>query len=692
MGKTKNKTGKGAPISAHPAFPAIVALWFAALFGLGSLILPIALVEKAVVALGIPTVVAAAAPPLGVTTRIGIALITSGFGVALGLWLARKVVFSHKAEAARDRRLNMATGKSQPKMKKPISALEELGEEGLDGPLDGSDDHPNRRKTLAVTDDSGPSELLNDASVTGASAFDLMDEMRARDGIEPLGDDQPDFAAEHAEDALELSALATEPEQEQVEFQAQPAETRSSGAQATDDVSPFGGPPAGSDFQDQSSEDPAGSEPVQIFNQRAVEQAAQTDSPFAAGFDAPEPASSAQGQERMDTNNSDQPFQMPAPSPDSQPAPTPIQATEGAAPFGMPQATEAEAPAPSPEPATHGAFAMPSAASQPAVEEVESAAPQTFAPTTDPSPVAASPAFEGMSIAQLVERFAGALKSRSELEELVTPSVPEQEEPAAAPFAPLGVDLSKEEPVANPLDGLRGFQNSGAPFAGLQHAAPATPTPSVSFAMPEPVAAPEPAPEPVPATPPVPEMPMAAQEPAAQPTAASGDAPRIPEALRPVFADDAPDSDDESQDEHLGAGFALPLSSQAKAPVAFEPEADADHDEAMDEGQAAYSSLLDMKTRLTDERDAVRIDDSDEADVEDGSIEPVVVFPGQNSRRATPAADGPARSPSIAEDAASAAPFAAPAASPKAANAIPNQSEESLRDALEKLQRMGQAG
>ena len=34
-----------APISTHPAFPAIVALWFAALLGLGSLVLPAVLLE-----------------------------------------------------------------------------------------------------------------------------------------------------------------------------------------------------------------------------------------------------------------------------------------------------------------------------------------------------------------------------------------------------------------------------------------------------------------------------------------------------------------------------------------------------------------------------------------------------------------------------------------------------------------------
>ena len=34
------------PISLHPAFPGIVALWFSALLGLGSLVLPPVLLEK----------------------------------------------------------------------------------------------------------------------------------------------------------------------------------------------------------------------------------------------------------------------------------------------------------------------------------------------------------------------------------------------------------------------------------------------------------------------------------------------------------------------------------------------------------------------------------------------------------------------------------------------------------------------
>ena len=42
----KSSSQVKAPISAHPLFPAIVALWFAALLGVGSLVLPVVLFEK----------------------------------------------------------------------------------------------------------------------------------------------------------------------------------------------------------------------------------------------------------------------------------------------------------------------------------------------------------------------------------------------------------------------------------------------------------------------------------------------------------------------------------------------------------------------------------------------------------------------------------------------------------------------
>ena len=74
FGTKKNAGAKQAPISSHPFFAAVVALWFAALLGLGSLVLPVALFEKAATATGLSSIISAAQPPLGTTARIAIAV------------------------------------------------------------------------------------------------------------------------------------------------------------------------------------------------------------------------------------------------------------------------------------------------------------------------------------------------------------------------------------------------------------------------------------------------------------------------------------------------------------------------------------------------------------------------------------------------------------------------------------------
>jgi len=147
-------------VSAHPAFPAIVALWFAALLGLGSLVLPIGLFENLSEATGLASLVVVAQPPLGVTARILIALVASGLGVVMGVAIARKVVVANTPKPAPRRTA----------AKRPISAHEELGEGGLDadeedeaprGPI------PGRRRALSVTDDSARSEFLDHAPLPG---------------------------------------------------------------------------------------------------------------------------------------------------------------------------------------------------------------------------------------------------------------------------------------------------------------------------------------------------------------------------------------------------------------------------------------------------------------------------------------------------------------------------------------------
>jgi hypothetical protein len=78
------------PISRHPLFPAIVALWFAALLGLGSFALRPAALEAMVLAGHLDALVPAAAPPLGMTARMLLALVLGVAGGAIGWMLAKR--------------------------------------------------------------------------------------------------------------------------------------------------------------------------------------------------------------------------------------------------------------------------------------------------------------------------------------------------------------------------------------------------------------------------------------------------------------------------------------------------------------------------------------------------------------------------------------------------------------------------
>ncbi|ROT96702.1 hypothetical protein EB810_01745 [Altererythrobacter sp. FM1] len=143
MQPTNKKQAAKPPVSAHPAFPVIVALWFCALFGIGSMVLPAALLEKVVASTGISVVIPAAAPPLGMTARILIALAAAGIGVVAGLFVARKVAASQgNTTPARSRSIasgpeEKAESTADPlSTKKPISAHEELGSDRFDAPFD----------------------------------------------------------------------------------------------------------------------------------------------------------------------------------------------------------------------------------------------------------------------------------------------------------------------------------------------------------------------------------------------------------------------------------------------------------------------------------------------------------------------------------------------------------------------------
>ena len=129
------------PISTHKAFPIIVALWFAALLGLGSLVVPVAVIEQIVAATGLPKILSFTAPPLGMTARALIALAFALAGGAAGLFIARQVAKAHSKELDESGRT-------------PIAAHDELGSEGFDAP---------RRRSLFVDDSETPREVYEEA-------------------------------------------------------------------------------------------------------------------------------------------------------------------------------------------------------------------------------------------------------------------------------------------------------------------------------------------------------------------------------------------------------------------------------------------------------------------------------------------------------------------------------------------------
>lgn len=161
MSKSKRKPATAKPITSNPLFPAVVALWFGALFGLGSLAVRPSLLENLVLGSHIDLIVPAAAPPLGITARILLALAMAALGAVLGIVLARRLArpkVEHyerkrgaKDLAAQSPRVRSRDAHPDAPARRPISAHEELGEERPAGTGPGM--LANRRRALAIIDD-----------------------------------------------------------------------------------------------------------------------------------------------------------------------------------------------------------------------------------------------------------------------------------------------------------------------------------------------------------------------------------------------------------------------------------------------------------------------------------------------------------------------------------------------------------
>lgn len=125
QGGSGRKRATKVPIRAHPAFPLIVAVWFSALLGIGSLMVPTVMLEKLIEPTGASLIIPAAQPPLGSTAQLIFALAAAALGAAIGLIVARAISAIPAKPAAA----------SSGKAKKPIVPHEELGSDSLDQPI-----------------------------------------------------------------------------------------------------------------------------------------------------------------------------------------------------------------------------------------------------------------------------------------------------------------------------------------------------------------------------------------------------------------------------------------------------------------------------------------------------------------------------------------------------------------------------
>ncbi|MDE8651687.1 hypothetical protein [Novosphingobium album (ex Liu et al. 2023)] len=148
--QNRRKSAAKQPISRHPLFPVIVALWFGALFGLGSMMIRPVAIERIVLTLGIDRVIPMAAPPLGGTFRILMAVAMAGLGALIGAVLARRI--ARPAAQPHERRRSAAPAREVPDDLSSRLAPAPEAEPAVHG----------RRRALAIDDKAGLLDDLDD--------------------------------------------------------------------------------------------------------------------------------------------------------------------------------------------------------------------------------------------------------------------------------------------------------------------------------------------------------------------------------------------------------------------------------------------------------------------------------------------------------------------------------------------------
>ena len=679
MAKQASKPVKSPPITSNPLFPAVVALWFGALFGLGSLAVRPTLIEGLVLKSHIDLIIPATAPPLGVTARILIALALAGLGAVLGIALARritrpKVVETERKRGAKDLSANSVRYRSRDAhpdapARAPISAHEELGNGG-----DASSPSALRRRALAnetAVNDFVPRDMAP-LPGTAPQVFDISE----------IDLTVPEAAAT---EALDLGTLAM------------PAVSAAQPSQAPLDwanAAPAHAPAAPAEL------------PAAMAAQRQVFQADDAAAPLALPELAlPELAQLELAQSVLDSAavhaDGRQVFGMaPQPEPNDQSRQIfGVDAADGHVSQDFVKAagyatTVFDVPEASPLFAPRDAAPVAVAAAEPvATAPFEPAAPSI----TEPTPTAPLPSSADLGMTDLAARLADAMARRrtsaatgSPAAGAVAPSAAQPSDAVAA-YEPVEIAATAEAPVA-----AIPASYEPAEFAPVEAAALPIPVAFDPAATPASFAEPDPAPVShgfaVPAafvpqftaTLPL-DQAVAAAPPVLEPQA-------LPSAMRPL-ALDAFLEEDPSLLPPRHIAMPGPAVAAAAAPLELVAAQISEDEPGEDDSGEQCASLL----GLNPARGAfVRVDDP-ASDLQ--AHEPVVIFPGQAPRLVEPAKAVAA--PVAAADEGSFRRFDAPSSAGQgqplapAANALPvvdpAETERALRAALSNLQRMSGA-
>jgi len=213
----EKRSGGRRPISANRMFPAIVALWFATLLGLGSLIVPVQVIERLVGMTGIAGVFSAAAPPLGFTARVAVALMAAIFGALAGYAAARRITArGAKANLSSDPyheadTLNLAGIVTQGDA--PTVAVDTADDIAIVEDDTASEEQPaslGRRRSLTITGDDRPNDALIvvplPGDTEGAAQHDHYAEVEDIAAFDAFPD--PDNDEEYVADSEDAEAYA----------------------------------------------------------------------------------------------------------------------------------------------------------------------------------------------------------------------------------------------------------------------------------------------------------------------------------------------------------------------------------------------------------------------------------------------------------------------------------------------------